>query len=104
MVPVEGIEPPTFGLQNRCSTAELNRHSTTKKTSNARGDVRCFGRYYTDFGRGEKKKMKGVWDFLYFFIKSIDQFILHRACDFRDLCAGLIRDFGHFQVDDFLVQ
>jgi hypothetical protein len=24
-VPVEGIEPPTFGLQNRCSTAELNR-------------------------------------------------------------------------------
>ena len=25
MVPVEGIEPPTFGLQNRCSTAELNR-------------------------------------------------------------------------------
>ena len=26
MVPVEGIEPPTFGLQNRCSTAELNRH------------------------------------------------------------------------------
>ena len=26
LVPVEGIEPPTFGLQNRCSTAELNRH------------------------------------------------------------------------------
>lgn len=25
MVPDEGIEPPTFGLQNRCSTAELNR-------------------------------------------------------------------------------
>ncbi len=25
MVPGEGIEPPTFGLQNRCSTAELNR-------------------------------------------------------------------------------
>jgi len=23
MVPAEGIEPPTFGLQNRCSTAEL---------------------------------------------------------------------------------
>ena len=28
LVPVEGIEPPTFGLQNRCSTAELNRHSS----------------------------------------------------------------------------
>jgi hypothetical protein len=27
LVPVEGIEPPTFGLQNRCSTAELNRRS-----------------------------------------------------------------------------
>ena len=26
MVPAEGIEPPTFGLQNRCSTAELSRH------------------------------------------------------------------------------
>ena len=27
MVPDEGIEPPTFGLQNRCSTAELIRHA-----------------------------------------------------------------------------
>jgi hypothetical protein len=26
LVPDEGIEPPTFGLQNRCSTAELIRH------------------------------------------------------------------------------
>src|ERR1700741_4091236 len=25
LVPVERIELPTFGLQNRCSTAELNR-------------------------------------------------------------------------------
>ena len=25
VVPGEGIEPPTFGLQNRCSTAELAR-------------------------------------------------------------------------------
>ena len=24
-MPAEGIEPPTFGLQNRCSTAELSR-------------------------------------------------------------------------------
>ena len=30
MVPGEGIEPPTFGLQNRCSTAELTRHKTRK--------------------------------------------------------------------------
>ena len=27
VVPDEGIEPPTFGLQNRCSTAELIRRS-----------------------------------------------------------------------------
>ena len=27
LVPVERIELPTFGLQNRCSTAELNRHT-----------------------------------------------------------------------------
>jgi hypothetical protein len=26
-VPVERIELPTFGLQNRCSTAELNRRT-----------------------------------------------------------------------------
>ncbi len=25
MVPAEGIEPPTFGLQNRCTTAVLSR-------------------------------------------------------------------------------
>ena len=25
VVPAEGIEPPTFGLQNHCSTAELSR-------------------------------------------------------------------------------
>jgi hypothetical protein len=31
MVPVERIELPTFGLQNRCSTAELNRR--TQETS-----------------------------------------------------------------------
>lgn len=28
VVPAEGIEPPTFGLQNRCSTAELSRRSS----------------------------------------------------------------------------
>src|ERR1700740_3785711 len=26
LVPGEGLEPPTNGLQNRCSTAELTRH------------------------------------------------------------------------------
>jgi hypothetical protein len=37
LVPVERIELPTFGLQNRCSTAELNRLilsiSTIRSTS-----------------------------------------------------------------------
>src|ERR1041384_6307077 len=31
MVPDEGIEPPTFGLQNRCSTAELIRLSWLRR-------------------------------------------------------------------------
>src|ERR1700748_3320752 len=30
MVPDEGIEPPTFGLQNRCSTAELIRQRVAR--------------------------------------------------------------------------
>ena len=25
-MPAEGLEPPTNGLQNRCSTTELSRH------------------------------------------------------------------------------
>jgi hypothetical protein len=27
VVPAEGFEPPTNGLQNRCSTPELSRHA-----------------------------------------------------------------------------
>ena len=26
MVPAEGFEPPTYGLQNRCTTTVLSRH------------------------------------------------------------------------------
>ena len=29
VVPGEGIEPPAFGLQNRCTTAVLTRHIDT---------------------------------------------------------------------------
>ncbi len=32
VVPVERIELPTFGLQNRCSTAELNRRTKQIQT------------------------------------------------------------------------
>jgi hypothetical protein len=35
MVPVERNELPTFGLQNRCSTAELNRHPVAFAGKNA---------------------------------------------------------------------
>ena len=31
MVPGEGIEPPTFGLQNRCTTAVLTRRRTLRR-------------------------------------------------------------------------
>jgi hypothetical protein len=27
MVPAEGFEPPTYGLQNRCTTTVLSRHA-----------------------------------------------------------------------------
>ena len=29
LVPVDGIEPPTNGLQNRCSTPELSRQGNS---------------------------------------------------------------------------
>jgi hypothetical protein len=47
MVPDEGIEPPTFGLQNRCSTAELIRPSDT--------DSRCL--FGTCPGQAQLKRM-----------------------------------------------
>jgi hypothetical protein len=31
VVPAEGFEPPTNGLQNRCSTTELSRHSGPRR-------------------------------------------------------------------------
>src|SRR6266566_5973791 len=30
MEPAKGIEPPTYGLRNRCSTPELRRHGADK--------------------------------------------------------------------------
>ena len=33
MVPAEGFEPPTFGLQNRCTTTVLSRRSWYLKNS-----------------------------------------------------------------------
>jgi hypothetical protein len=36
LVPVERIELPTFGLQNRCSTAELNRPTKRSQSSHRR--------------------------------------------------------------------
>jgi hypothetical protein len=38
VVPDEGIEPPTFGLQNRCSTAELIRLSAAELSALLRRD------------------------------------------------------------------
>ena len=39
MVPVERIELPTFGLQNRCSTAELNRLKAIDRIGVGRQDL-----------------------------------------------------------------
>ena len=46
LVPGEGIEPPTFGLQNRCSTAELTRRTGGAfglLSASRPGDKRGFG-------------------------------------------------------------
>ena len=40
VVPDEGIEPPTFGLQNRCSTAELTRRFQWALLCRRRGWIR----------------------------------------------------------------
>lgn len=49
LVPAEGIEPPTFGLQNRCSTAELSRRRLTTRVGPAWAGVstRCAPQYQT---------------------------------------------------------
>jgi hypothetical protein len=44
MVPVERIELPTFGLQNRCSTAELNRLKAIDRISVGRIAASVYGR------------------------------------------------------------
>jgi hypothetical protein len=53
VVPAEGIEPPTFGLQNRCSTAELSRRlsaelavSQSRDKSARAGVLEHFGKAY----------------------------------------------------------
>ena len=44
MVPAEGIEPPTFGLQNRCSTAELSRPMARWRLRDCKGSrFSCLG-------------------------------------------------------------
>jgi hypothetical protein len=41
VVPVERIELPTFGLQNRCSTAELNRRTKLQGSDRRLKDFVC---------------------------------------------------------------
>jgi hypothetical protein len=48
VVPVERIELPTFGLQNRCSTAELNRR--------IEGAIKL---YFTADGRRNRRVVAG---------------------------------------------
>jgi hypothetical protein len=54
MVPVERIELPTFGLQNRCSTAELNRRIEGSRGQNNIGWTRWYqtARIPELFGKG----------------------------------------------------
>jgi hypothetical protein len=50
VVPVERIELPTFGLQNRCSTAELNRLTQSTASLSHNVEARIYGRDGTVYG------------------------------------------------------
>jgi hypothetical protein len=39
VLPAEGFEPPTYGLQNRCTTTVLSRH-TIARPEPVGGDIR----------------------------------------------------------------
>src|SRR5262245_32627645 len=58
VVPAEGIEPPTFGLQNRCSTAELSRHVLGNACRQRPGDV-CPQRHPPCRGSNTRLAAKG---------------------------------------------
>jgi hypothetical protein len=51
MVPDEGIEPPTFGLQNRCSTAELIRQSMENQIVRTKFAIPFIGFFFRGCGR-----------------------------------------------------
>ena len=57
--PARGIEPPTRGLRNRCSTPELRRHLKTVesgklKVETPRPETDC---YCSGFGEGRKARV-----------------------------------------------
>jgi hypothetical protein len=43
LVPAEGFEPPTYGLQNRCTTTVLSRHFKDTATGRMRGHSTAAG-------------------------------------------------------------
>jgi hypothetical protein len=53
LVPVERIELPTFGLQNRCSTAELNRLNTLRASD--------FGAWFCMLGACCRMATQWLW-------------------------------------------
>src|SRR6202790_5804348 len=65
MVPVERIELPTFGLQNRCSTAELNRQTFRFRQSDRR--LKSFGAFVPAVdidGAGAPSNTRVAWSAL----------------------------------------
>jgi hypothetical protein len=55
LVPAEGIEPPTFGLQNRCSTAELSRRRGTASSVSIERQTADFMDFATEAATGFRK-------------------------------------------------
>lgn len=61
MVPAEGIEPPTFGLQNRCTTAVLSRPADALAGQPAHRAVHLFPQSPRLVNRGGVNQGLAAW-------------------------------------------
>ena len=91
-VPGEGIEPPTNGLQNRCSTAELTRHSETFCTSLLKLPPDCHHCHRVLFLFCAQRIECPFHDSSSFAVLALDQMAVHRQCDRRRAVSKPTRD------------
>jgi hypothetical protein len=91
-VPGEGIEPPTNGLQNRCSTAELTRHSETFCTSLLKLPPDCHHCHRVLLLFCAQRIECPFHDSSSFAVLALDQMAVHRQCDRRRAVSKPTRD------------